>query len=128
MPTKKPESTIPADVIAAYEAVVRTNPAVQRKGDTVPYTSLNGNMFSYLLPDGTLALRMSKEDVEAFVKEYKTEPVVSYGVVKKDYVAVPDALLKNTKKLKKYFDQSYEFAQTLKTKPTTKKKPAAGKK
>jgi hypothetical protein len=26
----------------------------------------------------------------------------SYGVVKKDWVTVPDALLKNTKELKKY--------------------------
>jgi hypothetical protein len=41
---------------------------------------------------------------------------VSYGVVKKDYVTVPDSLLKNTKELRKYLDISYEYARTLKPK------------
>lgn len=40
----------------------------------------------------------------------------------KEYVAVPDSLLANTKELKKYFGASYAYAQTLRPKPTTKKK------
>ena len=40
----------------------------------------------------------------------------------KEYVAVPDELLKKPAELKKYFDLSYEYAKTLKPKPTTKKK------
>ena len=40
-----------------------------------------------------------------------------------EYVAVPDALLRNTKELKKYLDVSYEYAKTLKPKPTTKRSP-----
>ena len=39
-----------------------------------------------------------------------------------EYVAVPDSLLENTKELKKYLELSYEYAKTLKPKPTTKKK------
>jgi len=31
-----------------YERVVATVPGVERKGATIPYTSLNGHMFSYL--------------------------------------------------------------------------------
>ena len=38
-----------------------------------------------------------------------------------EYVAVPDALLKNTKELNKYLAVSYEYARTLKPKPTKKK-------
>ena len=38
----------PPDKVALYEKLVATNPKVERKGDTVPYTSLNGRMFSYL--------------------------------------------------------------------------------
>ena len=38
-----------------------------------------------------------------------------------EYVAVPDALLRNTKELKKYLDVSYAYAKTLKLTPTTKK-------
>ncbi|MGA7558020.1 MAG: hypothetical protein WCF61_12460 [Terriglobales bacterium] len=42
----------------------------------------------------------------------------------KEYVAVPDALLKNTKELQKYLEFSYEYVQTLQPKPTKKPKKA----
>jgi TfoX/Sxy family transcriptional regulator of competence genes len=42
----------------------------------------------------------------------------------KEYVAVPDVLLENTKELQKYFEFSYEYAKTLKPKPTKKPKKA----
>jgi hypothetical protein len=77
-------------------------------------------MFSFLDPRGTLALRMSDEDCAAFRKKYKTPAVVSYGVEKKDYVAVPDTMLAKTRELKKYFDASYAFVSSLKPNPTTK--------
>ena len=115
MATQK-ESAVPGEKLALYDKLVATNPNVERKGDKVPYTSLNGHMFSYINTDGSLVLRLSKEDQEAFLKKYKTDPVVSYGAVKKDWVAVPDELLKNTKELRKYFDQSYKYANSLKPK------------
>jgi len=40
----------------------------------------------------------------------------------KEYVRVPDNLLGKTGELRKYLEMSYECAQTLKPKPTTKKK------
>jgi hypothetical protein len=40
----------------------------------------------------------------------------------KEYVAVPDALLKNTKELQKYLGYSYDYVKTLKPKATAKKK------
>ena len=45
-----------------------------------------------------------------------------YGVVMKEYVEVPDDLLKKTKELKKYFDISFAYVSSLKAKPTTQKK------
>jgi TfoX/Sxy family transcriptional regulator of competence genes len=36
----------------------------------------------------------------------------------KEYVTVPDSLLGNTKELRKYFDLSYQYVQTLKPKPS----------
>jgi len=39
----------------------------------------------------------------------------------KEYVAVPDTLLGKTKELQKYLDLSYEYANTLKPKPTKKR-------
>jgi hypothetical protein len=40
------------DKLALYDKLVATNPAIGRKGATVPYTSLNGHMFSYLSKGG----------------------------------------------------------------------------
>jgi hypothetical protein len=39
----------------------------------------------------------------------------------REYVAVPDSLLKNTKELQPYLLSSYEYAKSLKRKPTRKK-------
>ena len=46
----------------------------------------------------------------------KTKLFESYGVVKKDWVEIPDTLLKKTKELKKYLDMSFEHTKTLKPK------------
>src|SRR5262249_41938498 len=114
----------PAESVALYEALLATNPAIERKGATMPYTSVNGNMFSLLTPDGTLALRLPEDDREVFQKRYDTTLRVQYGAVMKEYVRVPASLLQNTRALAKYLDISYRYACSLKPKPTTKKTPA----
>jgi TfoX/Sxy family transcriptional regulator of competence genes len=119
---KPPAATAPQDKIDLYEKLVATNPAVERKGATVPYTSLNGNMFSYLSKAGKLALRLPAPAREAFLKKYKARLCEAYGVVQPEYVEVPDSLLASTRELKKFFDLSYEYAGSLKPKPTAKKK------
>jgi len=116
----KPAAAAPADTLALYEKLVATNPKVERKGATMPYTSLNGNMFSLLNNDGVLLLRLSDSDREAFVAKYKTKPVVMYGTVMPEYVAVPDDLLAKPAQLKKYFDASFDYVSSLRAKPTTK--------
>ena len=45
---------MPQDVLDLYDRLIATQPDVQRKGATVPYTWLNGHMFSFLTPDGHL--------------------------------------------------------------------------
>src|SRR5215813_12877698 len=96
MSAKKAVPSMPAETLTAYEKVVATIPSLERKGATVPYTSLNGNMFSFLEADGTLALRLSKVDREDFIARFKTQLHAARGVVQKEYVDVPDALLKDT--------------------------------
>jgi hypothetical protein len=117
----KPAAGAPADKVELYEKLVATNPRVERKGATLPYTSLDGHMFSYLSKSGTLALRLPAEERETFLKKYKAKLCEQYGIVQKEYVEVPDALLGNTSELKKYFDISYAYVSSLKPKPTTKK-------
>jgi hypothetical protein len=120
MSAKKSTSSIPPDKLEAYEKLVATNPAIERKGDTVPYTSHNGHMFSYLEKDGSLGLRLPDEAIEDFLRKYKTTLFVSYGIVKKEFVLVPDKLLKNTKELKPYFDMSFRYVDSLKPKASKK--------
>jgi hypothetical protein len=108
--------------LALYEKLVATNPRVQRKGDTMPYTSLNGHMFSVLTKEGQLALRLPAEARDSFLKKYKTTLCVQYGHVMPEYVVVPDTVLKKTLELKKFFEVSHAYVGSLKPKPTTKKK------
>ena len=117
-----------ANKLATYEKLVATNPCFERKGDTMPYTSLNGNMFSLLGKDGSLGFRLSKEEREEFLDKYKSGLMEQYGAVMKEYVLVPDKLLNSPKELKKYFELSYAYAKTLKPKPTSKAKAAKNKK
>jgi hypothetical protein len=120
MAKTRPE--VPSDKLALYEKLVSTLPNVQRKGATVPYTSINGHMFSYLSKTGTLALRLPEDARELFLKKYKATLCKQYGVVQKEYVEVPDALLKKTSELKEYFALSFAYVGTLKPRPTTRKK------
>ena len=55
---KTSAGSVPSSKLALYEKLAATKPNVERKGDTVPYTSLNGHMFSYLSKEGKLALRL----------------------------------------------------------------------
>src|SRR6204780_4329778 len=110
------KKNIPLDKLALYEKLIKTNPNIERKGAANPYTSVNGHMFSYLNPAGSLALRLPEEAREKFLKKYKTTLFEAYGAVMKEYVTVPDSLLKNTRELQKYLDLSYQYVQTLKPK------------
>jgi hypothetical protein len=119
---EKKKNNIPADKLELYDKLIATHPKIERKGAANPYTSLNGHMFTYLNPSGSLALRLPQDEREVFLKKYKTTLFEAYGVVMKEYVKVPDSLLANTKELRKYLKLSYAYIETLKPKPTTKKK------
>jgi len=116
------KKTAPPEKVELYEELVATNPDIERKGATYPYTSLNGNMFSYLHPSGSMALRLPQEEREKSLEKYQTTLFAVYGIVQKEYVTVPDSLLQKTGELQKYFAISYQYAQTLKPKSTKKKR------
>ncbi len=108
----------PADKVELYEKLVATIPEVERKGAANPYTSVNGNMFSQLLPSGRVSLRLPETDRSKFITKFKTKNTEQYGVVQKEYVEMPDALLVKTKEAAKYFRASYQYASSLKPKAT----------
>jgi hypothetical protein len=110
--------SIPPERLEQYERLVATQPEVKRKGATVPYTSVNGNMFSFLTPDGTLALRLPPPEREAFLERFATRLHEAHGTVMKEYVTVPNELLEDTDRLLPYFATSFAYASGLKPKPT----------
>ena len=120
MPAKKKQPS--TEQVELYEKLLATHPEMERKGDANPYTSYNGNMYTLLHQSQTLAIRLAAEEREKFLKKYKTTLFEAYGAVMKEYVRVPDDLLGKTAELRKYLEMSYEYAKTLKPKPTTKKK------
>src|SRR5215469_13276703 len=105
-----------------YDELIATHPDVERKGATSPYTSVNGNMFTILSADGTLGLRLADADREAFTATYGTGLYQAHGVVMKEYVAVPAEILARTAELAPYLAKSYEYAKSLRPKPTTRRK------
>lgn len=123
-PATKP--AIPAAKLALYVKLIATNPVIERKGDTNPYTSYNGHMFTHLAPPGVLALRLGPDDLAAFLKRYKTKLFETYGVVKKDWAVVPDSLLAKTAELRPYLERSFAYVKTLKPKGPAAKPPHRG--
>lgn len=105
-----------------YEELIATHPDIEMKGKNMLYTSHNGHMFSVFSSHAKLGIRLPKEEREAFLKKYKTELLASHGATMREYVTVPDDLLKKTKVLAPYLASSYEYIKTLKPKPTTRKK------
>ncbi len=120
MSTKKSHPTIPEVIFEKYDRQITNLPEQKRKGAKNPYTSHNGHMFSYLDQQGTLCLRLGKQDLEVFISTYKTERPVSYGAIMKEYTIVPHSLW-DTEELTDYFKKSYSYINTLKPKPTKKK-------
>ncbi len=107
---------------ALYDKLIATIPAIERKGDTNPYTSHNGNMFTLLLKKERLAIRLAEKDREAFLKKHKTVLMEAYGATMPEYVEVPDSMLGKTKELKVYLEKSFAYVKTLRPKPTKKAK------
>jgi hypothetical protein len=84
----------------------------------MPYTSLNGNMFSYLDASGLMALRLAAADREAFIEGYATTLHHAYGIVQKEYVTVRADVLQDTAALVPWLRKSLDYARSLKPKST----------
>jgi hypothetical protein len=108
--------------ISLYNKLVATCPGATVKGDTVPYTSLNGHMYSFLSKQDEMTLKLPADEKEKFIAKYKTRLAQNYGVIQKEYVVVPDILLEKTGELKKYFNISFNYVSALKPKATAKSK------
>lgn len=55
----------------------------------MPYTSVNGHMFSFLDKNGEMGLRLPQPERDEFIKKYDTKLLVQHDKVMKEYVVVP---------------------------------------
>ena len=62
-------SETPRENLELYAKLAATLPGVPIKGAAMPYTSLNGHMFSYLSKTGRLELRLPEPVRDAFIKK-----------------------------------------------------------
>lgn len=105
-----------------YDQLIENNPAIERKGKTTPYTSINGHMFSFLSKEGDMGLRLSNDDRLAFMEKYHTSLMEQHGRTMKEYVRVSKDLLRKPEELTEYLQKSFDYVSQLKPKPTKKKK------
>ena len=56
------QKDFPQKNLALYDKLIKTNPALARKGVKVPYTSCNSLIFTFLSEAGVLALRLPKAE------------------------------------------------------------------
>ena len=110
------------DALERYRKVVAEFPGLKVKGKANPYTSMNGNMFSFVSPEGDFALRFQKADREAFLDRFPDAVVVQYDTVMKDYVGLPDEVVEDGEELRRLFALCVEQARALKPKATTRPK------
>jgi hypothetical protein len=118
--TKSRNTTDPA-VLAAYDAMIASVPGVVRKGDAIPYTSINGNMYSSISKADKIGIRLAKADLEAFLTTHKTTLFEALpGFLQKEYASVPPALLADVPTLQAWFRKSHAYASGLRPKKTTR--------
>jgi hypothetical protein len=115
---RKKEAYPHTEQLAFYDKLIESLPNMGRKGVTMPYTSVNGNMFSFLDKDGNLGLRLPEKERIDFLTEHDSVLCEAHGTVLKEYVLVPLQLLKDTEKMQAYFKTSFAYINSLKPKAT----------
>ncbi len=111
-----------ARLLTLFDRLIASHEGITRKGKSMPYTAVNGNMFTFVDPDDRLCLRLSKTDRADWAETFPADPVLQYGKVMRGYVAVPPELLNDEPTLHVWFARAVTSARALPAKPTTRKK------
>ena len=102
----------PPELIAAFEKAKPTDPSVtSRPMFGYPALFLKGHMFAGTYQD-KIVVRFGEDRTIAGAKTAKAfEPMP--GRPMKEYVVVPDAIVKSPAKLRAWVDQAHAYAKTL---------------
>jgi len=102
--------------IKIYDELVEKCPRFKRKGKSVPYTSANGHMFSFLNKDAEFGIRFSKEVQEKYMEELNTTVFKSHGSIMKGYILIPESMFEDLDNLAVYLNESFDYVMSLKPK------------
>ncbi len=104
------------DKVAHYNKIVAQTNQFDRKGKTMPYTSANGYMFSFINKEGEFGIRFSKERCQELMELHNTGIFKSHGATMRDYVHFPAALFKDEKLMLNYLKEGFAHVMSLKPK------------
>lgn len=96
-----------------YDEIVAKCERFDRKGKSVPYTSANGHMFSFINKSGEFGIRFSKEVQEKLIKEFNSDYFYSHNAQMKGYVLIPQEIFIDQEKVKDLLNQSYDYVMSL---------------
>ena len=124
MTARKPSSAAPETETRLYVAAVAATEGCELKGATMPYTSINGNMYSFLDKNGVVAIRLGESE-RAELGQIGGEPYVhESGAAMKEYMSLPSGILADKRDAAVWIGKSLAFAGTLKPKATARSKKA----
>ena len=106
------------EVLKAFDTMIAAVKGVERKGKSMPYVSINGNMFGMINHASVIGLRLANRDKAAFLLIGGTQFEGTPGYINKDYLGVPSPLYGDSKALQTWFRLSYTYASKLTPKPT----------
>jgi TfoX/Sxy family transcriptional regulator of competence genes len=119
----------PEELVNTFQAALPEDTRVERrKMFGYPCAFVNGNMFTGLHQEN-LIVRLAEEDRQRLVNQKGAAIFAPFpGRLMKEYVALPPAILDNTKELKGWLRRSLEYAAALPPKGAKKAAPRAAKK
>lgn len=110
--------TVPADKLELYERLVAPVEGDERRSNFGSlYTAVNGNMSSMISKHGLVGIRLPEPDRSAFLATFQTELFRGDPAwpPAREFVAVPDWLLRDTDAVRPYFERGHRYAASLKT-------------
>lgn len=117
----KPDHIPDPAVVAAFDTMIAGVPGVVRKGASLPYVSINGNMHASISKAGVIGLRLSEVDLAEYLNAHGTQLFEGVpGHFLAEYVAIPAAVLGDAEFLQSWFRRSHDYASSLKPKKTTR--------
>ena len=111
--------TAPADKVELYERLIASVEGVElRSNFGSPYTAVNGNMSSMISKHGLVGIRLPEPDRSAFLVAFQTELFRGDPAwpPAREFVAVPDWLLRDTDAIRPYFERGHRYAVSLRPK------------